>query len=295
MGFLTTGIYHLFDYGLLQWLFDRNGITQEQTSFAVLVGVGLLVCVLLSYLLVSVNFALVVSKLLFHDDVRQHGSGNAGATNITRTYGKKAGVLTFLGDGLKGVVAIVIACALFGGLYPHLITAAYLSAFICIVGHVFPIFAHFHGGNGFATTAMCIIVLNPFVALILLAIFMILVLGTKYISLGSVVTALFYPIFLSMFDQLQVPPYGPYGINVLFAFLIAALVTWAHRGNLKRIREGTERRMGDKKKAVTQTVAAEPEEDTDEVDATESHADETSHRPQPKSKKNQKKLKKGKK
>lgn len=267
MGFLTTGIYHLFDYGLIQWIIDKNGIDPSATSYALLVGAGMFVCVLLSYLLGSINFALVVSKLFYHDDVRKHGSGNAGATNITRTYGKKAGILTFFLDGFKGVFSILIACALFGGFYPHLITAAYLSAFICIVGHVFPIFARFHGGKGFATTAMCIIVLNPVIAAILFVILLIMVLGTKYISLGSVVTALFYPIFLSMFDQLQIPPYGPYGVNVLFAFLIAALVTWAHRGNLKRIMNGTERRMGDSKKqapVAPPTTSPYGDEDGDE-------------------------------
>ena len=255
MGFTIAGIYHLFDYGLLQWIIDRNGLVPSQTAYALLVGGGLIFCVLAAYLLGSVNFALVVSKVFFHDDVRKHGSGNAGATNITRTYGKKAGILTFLLDGLKGVVAILIACALFGSgsnLFPHLLTAAYLSAFMCIVGHVFPIFAHFHGGKGFATTAMCIIVLNPFIAVILFFVLLVMVLGTKYISLGSVVTALFYPIFLSMFDQLQPIPYG---VNVLFAFLIAALVTWAHRSNLKRIYQGTERRMGDSKKKTEPDVA----------------------------------------
>lgn len=246
MEFLVWGIYRLFNYGLLQWIFDKNGITPDRTAAAVLIGVGLILCVLISYLLGSINFALVVSKLFFHDDVRKHGSGNAGATNITRTYGKKAGILTFLGDGLKGVVAIVIAGFIFGGTSTFLmVTAPYLAAFMCIVGHVFPIFAHFHGGKGFATTAMCIIVLNPFIAAILLVMFLVLVLGTKYVSLGSVVTALFYPVLLSSFDQLQLQPFG---ISVLFALLIAALVTWAHRGNLKRIREGTERRLGESKK-----------------------------------------------
>ena len=292
MGFTIAGIYHLFDYGLLQWIIDRNGLQTTQTAYALLVGGGLIFCVLISYLLGSINFALVVSKVFFHDDVRKHGSGNAGATNITRTYGKKAGVLTFLGDGLKGVVAILIACALFGSgtnLFPHLLTASYLSAFMCIVGHVFPIFARFHGGKGFATTAMCIIALNPFIAAILLVVFLVLVLGTKYISLGSVVASLFYPIFLSMFDQMQPIPYG---VTVLFAFLIGALVTWAHRGNLKRIYEGTERRMGDSKTkepdvAPVITVEPMPWELEEKADG--------ERRSQPKSKKNQKKLKKGKK
>jgi glycerol-3-phosphate acyltransferase PlsY len=227
--------------------------------------------------------------------VRKHGSGNAGATNITRTYGKKAGILTFLGDGLKGVVSILIGCFVFGGILPDLITVAYLSAFMCIVGHVFPIFAHFQGGKGFATTVMCILVLNPVISVILLAVFLIIALGTKYISLGSVVTALCYPVFLSMFDRLQSPPYG---VNVLFAFLIGALVTWAHRGNLKRIREGTERRIGERRPSAPTAEAYEPEATETDAPCDCARGCTTTvsvHRSQPKSKKNQKKLKKGKK
>ncbi len=298
MDFFVWGIFRLFDTGLLKWITGHYGITPDRPQAAWLIGGGILLCVVISYLLGSINFALVVSKLFFHDDVRKHGSGNAGATNITRTYGKKAGILTFLGDGLKGVVSILIGCFVFGGILPDLITVAYLSAFMCIVGHVFPIFAHFQGGKGFATTVMCILVLNPVISVILLAVFLIIALGTKYISLGSVVTALCYPVFLSMFDPLAPYPYGSYGVNVIFAFLIAVLVTWAHRANLKRIREGTERRIGERRPSAPTAEAYEPE--ATETDAPCDCARDCTttvsvHRSQPKSKKNQKKLKKGKK
>ena len=224
---------------------------------------AVLVAALAAYLLGNLNGSVCVSALVAHDDVRNHGSGNAGATNITRTYGKKAGLLTFFGDGLKGVVSILIACLIFGNLLPHLVTVCYLSAFICILGHVFPCFSHFRGGKGFATTALCVLVLNPIIFAILAVIFFALVAGTRYVSLGSVVTVLFYPVLLSSFDTM----FSHYGVSVLFSLLIAALVTWAHRGNLKRIREGTERKFGESKANAAppaEEVHAQNEDDEDE-------------------------------
>ena len=259
--FLVWGIYNLFNKGLLGWILDKNGLTPADSITAVWIGIALLLCIAVSYLLGSVNFALVVSKFFYHDDIRNHGSGNAGATNITRTYGKKAGLLTFFGDGFKGAVAILIACAVFGGTNPFLqVMSAYLCAFICILGHVFPCFSHFHGGKGFATTAICVLFLNPVIFLILAVIFFTLVIGTKYVSLGSVVTVLFYPILLSSFDSL----FSHYGVSVLFSLLIAALVTWAHRGNLKRIREGTERKFGEQKHPPQPPAKEEIEEDEED-------------------------------
>ena len=242
MDFLIWGIYNWFDNGLLRFLFSKFTFTQGTT--ALIIGLAFAFCIAVSYLLGSVNFALVISKFVYHDDVRNHGSGNAGATNIGRSYGKKAAVLTFLGDGFKGVISILIACAIFGHsiddlYYVHLVSASYLSAFFCIFGHVFPCFSHFRGGKGFATTALAIIALNPFIALILLCLYIPLVAMTRYISLGSVVIALFYPIILSSFERITLQ----FGVPSLVALMIAALVTWAHRGNLKRIMDKTERKI----------------------------------------------------
>ena len=238
------GIYNLFQNGILRAV--MQGSAANESTSALLIGVGFLVCLACAYLLGSINFALVISKLFYHDDIRKYGSGNAGATNMARTYGKKAALLTFLCDGLKGVISILIACAVFGTpsnerYYIFLVTAAYFSAFFCSLGHVFPCFAHFRGGKGFATTALAIVALNPVIALILCFVFFPLVLLSKYVSLGSVVTVLFYPVILSTFDSM--PKSTHYGVSTLVACLIAALVTWAHRGNLKRISAGTERKF----------------------------------------------------
>ena len=247
--FWVVGIYNLFENGILNLIRQRTA--PGEVGEAALVGCGFAFCILVAYLLGSVNWALVISKLFYHDDVREHGSGNAGTTNVLRTYGKKAAALTFLGDGLKGVLAIVVACAVFGypfaysevsgGIYYdvhyiHLITAAYLAAFFAVFGHVFPCFSKFRGGKGFATFLFSALALNPAIFLILITVFLVLVLGAHYVSLGSVVTVAFYPILLHSFDQ----AISHYGIGTLFAFAIAALVIWSHRTNIKRLLSHTE-------------------------------------------------------
>ena len=236
------GIFDLFENGLIRIILDSSA--NGEWFNALMLGLGFVLCIAVSYLLGSVNTALVVSKCFFHEDVREYGSGNAGTTNILRTYGKKAAGLTFLGDSLKGVIAILFACLLFGAPcvemnYLFLVTAAYLSAFCCILGHVFPCFSQFKGGKGFATMVGVILVLNPFLFVLLFLVYVPLILGSHYISLSSVVMALFYPLMLSVVDRVVTG----YGIHVLFAVAIGVLITWAHRSNLRRIFDGNERKF----------------------------------------------------
>ena len=273
--FWAWGFHNLFEGGILNAI--RNAIQPGETGEAVLVGCGFLAVIIISYLLGSINWALVISKFAYHEDVREHGSGNAGTTNVLRTYGKKAAIFTFLGDGLKGVAAILIAAAIFGypmlvgeinGVmvydihYTHLVTAVYLAAFFAIIGHVFPIFAKFKGGKGFATFLFCALTLNPAIFLILAAIFLVLVLGAHYVSLGSIVTAAFYPVLVSSFDA----AITHYGINTIFAFLIAVIIIWSHRSNIKRLLSHTERKtyFFKKKPAASAEPTASKAEDNDE-------------------------------
>ena len=241
MNVFVWGIYNWFENGLIRSICQNNTLSEEGT--AALIGAGFIFCFIAAYLLGSVNWALVISRVFFHDDVRTHGSGNAGTTNVLRTYGKKAAIFTFLGDGLKGVVAILIAAAIFGApisefrSYLHLISAAYFSAFFCVFGHVFPIFAKFKGGKGFATTAFAILALNPVLFPFLAAIFLAIVLGMHYVSLGSVITVALYPVMLSSFDSASTEPFG---VNTLAAFLMGVLVIWSHRTNIKRLLNHTE-------------------------------------------------------
>ena len=260
MNFWTFGIYDLFRDGLVQWIL--RSFELDEKGIALVIGGGFLLCIICAYLLGSISWAVIISRTLYHDDVREHGSGNAGTTNILRTYGKKAAALTFAGDTLKGVLAILIACLVFGanpyenfGGYWLLMTAAYLSAFLCILGHVFPCFAHFKGGKGFATLLGVILVLDPAVFLLLMVVYFPMVLLTHYISLSSITIALFYPVLLASFDR----AFLGFGTHVLIALLIGLLITWCHRSNIKRLANGTERKFYVGKKKEEAPAPVEPE------------------------------------
>ena len=276
---LMWGIYDLFQNGIVRSVLTKNELSDS--GIAAVIGAGLVLCVLVAYLLGSLNTALIISKLVYHDDVRRYGSGNAGTTNVMRTYGRNAGIFTFVGDALKGILAILFACVMFGFPsqeydYIFLITATYMSAFFCIFGHVFPCFSHFRGGKGFATMVGVILVLNPSIFLILFALYVPLILMTHYISLCSIIMAMLYPFILSSFDTAFAPI--PRGINVFFALMIGLLITWCHRSNIKRLWEGTERKFypfGHKNPAplAAQPPVAQDEDEDEDVD--EVHEDAT--------------------
>ena len=273
--FIAIGLQDLFKIGVIRAILPH---VAGEAAQAMIVGAGFLLCILFAYVLGSVNTALVVSKCFFHDDVRRHGSGNAGTTNVLRTYGKKPAIITFAGDSLKGVLAVLFACILFGHPiteygYFHMITAAYMAGFFCIVGHIFPIFSRFRGGKGFATLTGVILVLNPFLFLILLCFYLSMVLASHFISLSSVVIALFYPLMLSVVTKIT-SLHTPFGTDVLFAVAMGLLITWAHRSNLRRIFDGNERKFYLRKPKVVESSAPEggyePEEDAPDTDVADS-------------------------
>ncbi len=236
--------YNFWNLGfLLQNTADKRTVGE----LALIIG-GVLVTIVVAYLLGSINLSIIISSKFYHDDIRQHGSGNAGMTNVMRTYGKKMAVITFVGDFLKAVVASLVGRVLLGYL------GAYIAGFFCVLGHIFPIFYKFKGGKGVVTTAAMMFMTSPGVFLRLLAIFIIVVLISKFISLGSVITALAYPIVL---DRVSGGG-GKGGFPVLLAFAVALFVTWAHRENIKRILQGNENKFTFKvkdKKTVTETEA----------------------------------------
>lgn len=203
----------------------------------------LLLCMVSAYLIGSINFAILLSGAQ-GDDIRKHGSKNAGTTNMLRTYGKKAAVITLIGDFLKGTVAVLIGMMLFGML------GQYLSALFAVLGHVFPIYYKFKGGKGIATAAGTILACEPLVLLILLVIFAIIVIGTKYVSLASIVVALLYPIILDRYYKI-LPPYEGYvsGLHILFVVILSAMVFFKHYPNMKRLMNKTESKVSFKKKA----------------------------------------------
>ncbi len=212
-------------------------LTAVDNKCGFLFWISVIACVVLSYLLGSLNFAVIISKYFYKDDVRTHGSGNGGATNMTRTYGMLAGVGTFAGDAMKAVVSVMIGRVLLG------ILGAYLAGFFCIVGHLFPVYYKFRGGKGIATAITMILMTNWKVGLILLLIFALLVWATKYISVGSIIGVMVYPVVLNKFNDAMEQTPILHTTVTLISFLIMALILFMHRENFKRLMDGTEPKL----------------------------------------------------
>ena len=194
-----------------------------------------LLYVMVPYLLGSVNTAILVSRHFYHDDIRNYGSGNAGFTNVMRTYGKKAAIITFAGDIFKTMVAILIGWSVFGYL------TAYIAGFACFLGHIFPVFYNFKGGKGVLCMGTIMLMLDWRIFLMLLVVFVGIVLATRYISAGSVICAMMFPLVLNRLNNT-----GIYMIEFV-AIAIAVIVVLKHLGNLKRIFNGTESKFAFKK------------------------------------------------
>ncbi|MBR5312973.1 MAG: glycerol-3-phosphate 1-O-acyltransferase PlsY [Clostridia bacterium] len=194
-----------------------------------------LVYVLIPYLLGSVNTAILVSKYFYHDDIRNYGSGNAGFTNVMRTYGRKAALITFGGDLLKTVLAVMVGWCVFGYL------TAYIAGFACFLGHIYPVFYGFKGGKGVLCMGTIMLMLDWRIFLTLVVVFVGIVMATKYISAGSVITAMMFPLMLNRMNNT--------GIHMIefVAIAIAVIVVIKHRANLKRIFDGTESKFKFKK------------------------------------------------
>ncbi len=267
--------------GLLDYLFSsdiNNGVYPilGYQLYPVFLLVGLIIIIAASYLLGSVNTAIIVSKLVYKDDVRKHGSGNAGMTNMLRTYGKKAAGLTLFGDMMKTVISLFIAGVIFGFNYVGGVSTGdgfcYVAGLFVVIGHVFPIFYKFKGGKGVLATATMALILSPVPFLILFAIFALIVGITKYVSLGSVVVGIFYPIVLSSYFSLlfskaekSFPAYA-----AISTIIIAILIFWCHRENLKRINERTEHKLSfGKLREIEEDSAAYPEPDDEDDDEDE--------------------------
>ncbi len=216
----------------LYTLIDKN-FNLDPTSQALLMGVLMLACAIVGYLLGSINPAILISKLIYRDDIRRHGSGNAGTTNMLRTYGKKAALMTFAGDTLKCFAAVIIGSLL-------VLDGDYIAGLFCVIGHVFPIFYKFKGGKGVAATATVMLFTSPIVFLIELIVFAGILLSTKYMSLASIMCALLYPVFLSSWNSAQSSVAKMTALGPLLAVLMAVLVVVMHKDNIARLLNKTE-------------------------------------------------------
>lgn len=207
----------------------------------------------IAYLLGSLNFSIILSEVVKKKDIRDSGSGNAGATNMLRTYGKKAAVGTMIGDILKVALGIIIAFAILDVPMKYIFSnpadAAEIqrvmlykefAGLFCVLGHIFPLYFKFKGGKGVAACTGMVIIVDWRIALILFVIFIGVILISKWISLGSIVIALLYPVLIFAF-------YKNF-ILAAVALLFMAIVIVAHRENIKRLAKGTENKISIKNK-----------------------------------------------
>ena len=200
-----------------------------------------------AYLLGSIDFGVVVSRRVYREDVRSKGSGNAGATNMLRTYGKAAAALTLAGDLGKGVLAVALGRLLFGlcTVSPEwAVYGGYVAAIFAVCGHLWPVWFGFKGGKGVAVAAGAILATEPVVLLALAVVFFALAFATRIVSLSSVTVAALYPVFTALWSWYT-------GRSVWFttlcALVMGLLVIWMHRANIQRLKNGTEYKFGQKK------------------------------------------------
>ncbi len=239
--------------GILKQCLSTGLISMIKTTGEVeryIITVGLcLVTMIISYLLGSLSSAIIVSKALYKEDIRTHGSGNAGLTNMLRTYGKGAAALTLVGDMLKTAVAILITAIVFGFSYSGGISISgfcYLSGLCAVFGHVYPIFYGFKGGKGVLVTATMALILTPLVFISLLTLFIIIVAISGYVSLGSICVASLFPVAVclnSYFLGGSVPV-----LTAVCTLVLGIFVVWCHRTNIGRLRAGTEKKISIGKK-----------------------------------------------
>ncbi len=195
-----------------------------------------LLSLLIAYLLGSINTSIIVSKIMLGDDIRNHGSGNAGATNTLRTVGKKGAILVVLGDVLKTVFAIIIAKLLLKG-DP---SAVYISGMGTVLGHNFPIFFNFKGGKGIVVSTTVILFADPIIGISVMLFALLIMAITRYVSLGSILGAVLFVVF-SLIFKAENPDF------IVFAFMLALLAIYMHKGNIVRLLSGTESKLSFKK------------------------------------------------
>lgn len=211
----------------------------------------LLLIVLLSYLVGSIPTSIIVGKLVKGIDIRNYGSGNAGGTNVYRVLGWKYGILVILLDALKGAVAVVLVARLHYGNIPFENATPFddftlvqiMAGVAAVIGHVWTIFAGFRGGKGIATALGMLMTIITVDMLVALAVFIIVVSVTKYISLGSILGAISVPLILIIRENIFHVNIPGYNVVLPFTIAICLLILFTHRANLKRLVAGKENRI----------------------------------------------------
>lgn len=199
-----------------------------------------IIIAVIAYLIGSINFSVIISRKMAGFDVREKGSGNAGTTNMLRSVGKKAAAITLVCDILKGVIAILIAM-LMNKIFPNSNGAllVQIAGVAVILGHTFPIFFKFKGGKGVATSLGVLIMSNWQIGLICLVFALILIILTQMVSVGSIAAAILYPVLTIFIPQNYILP----GNYIIYSVVLAVIIVFNHRENVKRLLSGTENRI----------------------------------------------------
>ncbi len=231
-------------------------------------GVLILLCMIVPYLLGSINTAILISKKIYKQDIRNFGSGNAGMTNMHRTYGMKAALLTLAGDCAKQIVSLFFASFLYGR------EGAYLAGLFCMLGHIAPIYYKFKGGKGVLTAATMILFLNPVVFAVIFVIFIATVAVSRFISLGSILAAFAYPGILYMYMSFEKDIEA---FPMIASVIISFIVIFMHRSNIARLANGKENKLcltkKQKAKAEEERLAGKYDDDDDDIDPDEPDED----------------------
>jgi glycerol-3-phosphate acyltransferase PlsY len=211
-----------------------------------------LVLLLISYLLGSIPSAVWIGKYFYNIDVREYGSGNAGATNTIRVLGKKAGIPVLIIDALKGFGAVSLAVL---SPYTHdsnqFVNLQLVLGIASLVGHIFPVFASFRGGKGIATLLGITVAVNPMAACFSIIIFIVMLVAFGYVSLGSITAAIAFPISILFVLKVQTPSL------ILFSILVAIMVVITHQKNIERLLKREEPKANLLKRKKDDTTDAE--------------------------------------
>jgi len=205
---------------------------------------------IIAYLLGSIPTSVWIGRFFFKIDVRNHGSGNAGATNTMRTLGWKAGVVVLCFDVLKGALAVLLSDFFIPDYYslPQNIHYNVICAIMAVIGHVYPVFAGFKGGKGVATLAGIMFALLPWQTGTACLVFVVVLLSSGYVSLSSIIACLFYPLIVIFLYRIF-PSLNPIEVSeVIFSIAIAIFVPILHLKNIKRILNGEEKSVFRRKK-----------------------------------------------
>lgn len=201
--------------------------------------------ILIAYLIGSISFGLLAGYIIHNVDIRKYGSGSTGSTNVLRIIGKPTAAIVLLLDISKAIIYLKLLNFLLPNNTPLIST---LSALALLIGHIWPIYFKFHGGRGIAPGLGILLTINPIIGILSFLTAIIVMIISRYVSLGSIMGTLFGAIFLSFisFTKFNLPISNNEPIEALYAILGASLIIWSHRKNIKRLLNKTESKLGEK-------------------------------------------------